>query len=106
MTWRAKFYQQNEYRLYHKILLKYKIMAVRSKIAFMAMMKKQTVVELITTQCLKTFDLVQDCGLVKRDYKQIEIESVLSAAMTKQNISLLKALVAVSNYNMIEGMDK
>ena len=40
MSRREQLYQQNEYRLYHKILLKYRIMAVRSKIAFMAMMKK------------------------------------------------------------------
>ena len=76
-------------------------MAVRSKIAYMAMMRKMTIVELIATQCLKTQDLLQDLGVCKPDPLQLSIENMLAAAMAKGNISVLKALVATAQQHML-----
>lgn len=102
---REQLHQQNEYRLYNKIMLKYRIMAVRAKLAFEAMMKKMTVVELIGNQCLKTHDLLVDLGICQPDPLQAEVERVLAAAMAKGNISVLKALVATAQRHELRNLE-
>lgn len=59
--------EENERKLFAKTYLKYRIMAARAKISFMALQKRMTVGELIATSILETYRYSVRHGYLKKD---------------------------------------
>ena len=63
----APYGQKKSYALmyrkivYNKVLMKFKIMRIRSKISYIAFKKRMTISELIVTQILKSFKELHPC---------------------------------------------
>ena len=54
----------NEHRVFIKVRLKYKLMRIRSKIAFMALKSRMTVLELFVRAILNSFEQLMAIGAV------------------------------------------
>ena len=54
----------NEHRVFSKVRLKYKLMRIRSKIAFMALKSRMTILELFVRAILNSFEQLMAIGAV------------------------------------------
>lgn len=57
-----KINARSEYLIYKKVLLKYKIMIVRSKISYQALINRMTILELFCTQILSSYNKFVEQG--------------------------------------------
>ena len=86
---------QNEFKLYSKVLLKYTILRVRSKISFKAFESKQVVLELIVNKVFNTLNALIDIGTYVMNEDRLKLENNMVTAISYANISLLKVMSAV-----------
>lgn len=80
----------NEYRVYSKVMLKYSIMRVRSKLSYHALLNRQTVLEMFITQILKTFMLLTSIGV---QHINIKYEEYVYDAIIRGDKDCLKKIV-------------
>ena len=62
---KRKIIQLNEHKFYQKIMMKYKIMTIRSKISYIACLNMMTIKELIVKQIKYSYDMLIQLGHIK-----------------------------------------
>lgn len=65
-----KLREEHKMQILRKIQFRYLVLKVRSKLSFMAFMKKQTVSELLINQILKSYRAFIKVGLITRGIAQ------------------------------------
>lgn len=58
--------QMDQYLLIRKTYLKYLLLRIRSKISYIAFTRKQTIVELIVSQCYKTYKILSEANCIPK----------------------------------------
>ena len=58
--------RDSQYILIRQTYLKYLIMRVRAKISYMAFAKRQTVVELLVSQCYKSYKVLSETNCIPK----------------------------------------
>ena len=85
--------QQNEQAVFRKVLMKYKIMRIRSKISFIALQKSMTVVELIIDSIIRTYHERVADGLIFVGPTLAALQDDVYMTMIRGDTGVLKRLV-------------
>lgn len=88
-----KLMQTNEYNFFQKIFMKYKIMTIRAKISFMALEKCMTVVELVVSAILKSYQQLVAQGSIEVSTAERRKNKEVFFAIIKGERGVLKKII-------------